>query len=243
MKKFLSLIMALALVLSLAACGQTPGANGDESSEDVTIIISSEETSANASSSPSDTNNSTQTPAACTHKNIQVTPAVAADCSKEGKTEGKICKDCGAVIVAAQTIPKDEQHYFAAATEDKPATCTVCGLTRGSVAGPATPSATVAGSFPIKQDGAEITYSISDVKFVENNSKCDITYHVSIINGPNEASYSWTVDVKQGDVGSMIAAGFTGSTPTLKPNERYEADFSTGPVDVIGHVGYCLVFR
>lgn len=245
MKKILALLLALVMVFALVACGETSGANGDESSEDTTIIISSEVTNTEVSSQAPTTNTevSSQAPAVCAHKNIQTNPAIAADCGKEGKTEEKVCKDCGAVVVAGQTIPKDTQHFYTAATADKPATCTVCGATRGSVAAPETPNTYV--SNPTKtENGATITFSISKVEYVGGTEKCNITYLVEIKNGPNAGSYSWAFDVGTGDTGSIIAGGFTGSTPSsLAPNENYTQTFETGPINAPGHFGYRLTFR
>ncbi len=267
MKKFLALIMALAMVFALVACGQTEGNESIESIEEV-IVVSSEESTSETSSTTSTTSTTTPTssttaptpsttaptsstttptsseaPAACTHKNVEVTPAVAANCAKEGKTEGKTCKDCGEVIVASQSIPKTEQHFFTAATTEKPATCTVCGLTRGGVKED-TPSIYIANP-TMSTNGATITFSVKQVKYVDDNkTQCNIIYHVSIKNGASEGTYSWKVDVAHGDVGSIIVGNIPGATPnSLAPNETFEQDFETGPVGLAGPVGYKLTFK
>lgn len=245
MKKFLALIMALAMIFALVACGQTEGTESNESIDEI-IVVSSEESTTNTSSdAPSTTTpptSSQQTTVACTHKNVQVTPAVEADCGKEGKTEGKVCKDCGAVIVASQTIPKSDQHYFTAATTEKPATCTVCGLTKGGVKEEALPAYIANATKNI--NGATISFSIKEVKYVENKTKCNIIYHVTITNGSFAGNYSWTLDVGTGDTGSIIAGGITASTPnSLAPNETFEQDFETGPINTTGNFGYRLTFK
>ncbi len=52
--------------------------------------------------------------------------AVSASCTKEGKTEGSHCSECGYVIKAQQIIPKTEHTYKEEIT--KPATCTEEGI-------------------------------------------------------------------------------------------------------------------
>ncbi len=52
--------------------------------------------------------------------------AVSASCTKEGKTEGSHCSECGYVIKAQQMIPKTEHTYEEEIT--KPATCTEEGI-------------------------------------------------------------------------------------------------------------------
>lgn len=246
MKKVLALIMALAMVFALVACGPTEGNESTESIEEI-IIISSEESTTNTSSNVPVTNTSsqTQTPVVCSHKNVETTPAEKSICGadgKDGKTEGKICKDCGAVLVAAQTIPREEQHYFTMATEDKPATCTVCGLTKGSVK--KEPPKAYVGVSTLNINGATLTFSISEVTYVENNTKCNIKYNVDIVNGPNASTYSWVVDVVTGDTGNAIALNIPGSTPTsIGANEKYNNTFETGPVNLTGGYGYRLNFK
>ena len=63
------------------------------------------------------------------HKNIETLPAEVATCSKEGKTMGARCKDCGTVTTPQETIPKTA-HIIEKIT-GKAATCTEEGLTEG----------------------------------------------------------------------------------------------------------------
>ncbi|MGN1419161.1 MAG: hypothetical protein ACI4W6_07515, partial [Acutalibacteraceae bacterium] len=61
--------------------------------------------------------------------------AVAATCTKEGKTEGSHCSVCGAVITAQKTVPVTEHTYTTVIVTPatcinegvKVLTCTVCG--------------------------------------------------------------------------------------------------------------------
>ena len=242
MKKILALLLALVMVFALAACGTTEGAETDVSSDDTTVVSSEESTPDVSSQAPTNTEVSSQATVACSHKNIKVIPAVEADCGKEGKTEEKVCNDCGAVVVAGQTIPKDTQHYYTAATADKPATCTVCGATRGTVAAPEAPKAYIQNP-TMTMNGATLTFSIDKVVYVENNTKCNIKYSVHIETGANSGTYSWKVDVGHGDVGSLIKGNISGETPALAANATYDGTFETGAVDVIGNVGYKLTFK
>ena len=58
-------------------------------------------------------------------------PAVAADCSNTGLTEGTICSVCHKVLVEPQVTPKDEsKHSPVEASVLKPATCTTNGIAR-----------------------------------------------------------------------------------------------------------------
>ena len=66
------------------------------------------------------------------HKNITTLKAVAATCSKTGKTEGKKCTDCGTVTVAQTTVPATGNHTGGTATCKSKAVCTVCGNAYGS---------------------------------------------------------------------------------------------------------------
>ena len=59
----------------------------------------------------------------------QILPAVAATCAQTGKTEGKMCADCGQILLAQQTVAKlahTEEHV-----PEIPATCTEPGKTAG----------------------------------------------------------------------------------------------------------------
>ncbi len=60
------------------------------------------------------------------HVNIKTLEAVASTCTKTGLTKGKKCGDCGKVIVAQQTVAKEDHTYSNMC--DK--TCNVCGKTR-----------------------------------------------------------------------------------------------------------------
>ena len=55
-----------------------------------------------------------------------VVPGEEATCGKEGKTEGKVCSVCNAVIVAQTTIPMTTEHNYVE-TVVKAATCEVAG--------------------------------------------------------------------------------------------------------------------
>ena len=65
----------------------------------------------------------------CEHKNVEIIPGKAATCEETGLTEGKVCADCGEVLVAQEVIPalghKEE------VIKGKAATCTEAGLTDG----------------------------------------------------------------------------------------------------------------
>ena len=65
----------------------------------------------------------------CEHKNVEIIPGKAATCEETGLTEGKVCADCGEVLVAQEVIPalghKEE------VIPGKAATCTEAGLTDG----------------------------------------------------------------------------------------------------------------
>lgn len=67
---------------------------------------------------------------ACTHKKIQIIPAVAATCINTGLTEGKRCSICG-VTVQEQTVIGIQGHKL---VNDPavPATCVDTGLSEGS---------------------------------------------------------------------------------------------------------------
>lgn len=79
---------------------------------------------------------------ACSHTNVEVLPAVAATCEKDGLTEGKHCKDCGETLVK-QEVVKATGHKWDNGTITKPATetetgvktftCTVCKKTKTEV--------------------------------------------------------------------------------------------------------------
>ncbi|MBR2893274.1 MAG: leucine-rich repeat protein [Clostridia bacterium] len=63
------------------------------------------------------------------HKNITTLKAVAATCTKTGKTEGKKCSDCGKVTVAQNTVPA--KGHKLTTLKAVAATCTKTGKTEG----------------------------------------------------------------------------------------------------------------
>lgn len=80
MKKLITLLLAVALVLSLAACG---GGNSE-------------------TSTGSETPNGTNTD----HTHVEETiPAVEPTCTETGLTEGKRCSECGETIVEQEVVP------------------------------------------------------------------------------------------------------------------------------------------
>lgn len=80
MKKLITLLLAVALVLSLAACG---GGNGETST---------------GSEPPNSTNTD--------HTHVEETiPAVEPTCTETGLTEGKCCSECGETIVEQEVVP------------------------------------------------------------------------------------------------------------------------------------------
>ena len=60
--------------------------------------------------------------------------AVAATCTATGKTEGKHCSVCNAILVAQETIAA-LGHKWTAADCDTPKTCSVCKVTEGKALG------------------------------------------------------------------------------------------------------------
>ncbi len=60
--------------------------------------------------------------------------AVAATCTKPGKTEGKHCSVCNEVLVAQKEIPV-KGHQWEDATCTAPKTCSVCKITEGEAKG------------------------------------------------------------------------------------------------------------
>lgn len=63
------------------------------------------------------------------HKNITTLKAVAATCTRTGKTEGKKCSDCGKVTVAQNTVPA--KGHKLTTLKAVAATCTKTGKTEG----------------------------------------------------------------------------------------------------------------
>lgn len=111
MKKILSLILALTLVLGLCACG-----------EDVPSP-----TPTNAPTSPSTTPTE---PTDCAHA-IEVVQTIPASCTEPG-SEISVCSLCGEEFT--REIPALD-HSFTAATCTAAPLCTVCGYTSGSALG------------------------------------------------------------------------------------------------------------
>ena len=63
------------------------------------------------------------------HTDVQLIPAVPATCTTAGKTEGKECKECGAVLIAPQDVPAHGHIYGSRADCTKPSKCIVCHTT------------------------------------------------------------------------------------------------------------------
>lgn len=70
--------------------------------------------------------------AVCTHENVQVIPGVAATCCADGKTEGKVCVDCGVTVQQWQVIPATGDHDVQV-VPGVVATCCTNGKTEGQV--------------------------------------------------------------------------------------------------------------
>lgn len=66
----------------------------------------------------------------CTHKKIQIIPAVAPTCMNTGLTEGKVCAICG-VTVQEQTVVARQGHKIVT-DKEVPANCVDTGLGEGS---------------------------------------------------------------------------------------------------------------
>ena len=62
--------------------------------------------------------------------NPMVLPAIEATCSKEGRTEGEVCRTCGEILVAQNPIEKLEHVWVA--NEDRDFSCTLDGLKGGN---------------------------------------------------------------------------------------------------------------
>ena len=52
-----------------------------------------------------------KTPASCQHKNIRIDKGYRATCEEKGKTDGKVCLDCGVVLQSQQPIKKKDHEY------------------------------------------------------------------------------------------------------------------------------------
>lgn len=98
MKVFLALLLTMVLCLSLAACGE------------------------NENSDNKNTN-----PAICAHGNIVTQNGIAATCTTNGMSEGKVCGDCGKVLVEQTAIAATGHSIETVAGTE--ATCTVNGTT------------------------------------------------------------------------------------------------------------------
>ena len=122
MKKIISMILALAVCLSLCACGHTHAfgewtvtAEPDCKTEGMKERIcecGEKETEAITASG---------------HTFGEVTPIVEQTCTQDGQEE-KTCIVCGETVVENLTATG---HNFKAATAFKPKTCSNCGLTEG----------------------------------------------------------------------------------------------------------------
>ena len=91
----------------------------------------------------------------------EVIPAVAATCTKDGKTEGSKCAVCGEILKAPETIAKLGHHFGTlelkrAAKPSKSGlltqTCSNCGETKDTVVAPVIAKATC-------KSGTKVTYS------------------------------------------------------------------------------------
>jgi uncharacterized repeat protein (TIGR02543 family) len=126
-KKFL-LILTIALVLLLCACGHT-----HEYAQEVVAPTCTQDGYTTYTCECGDTYNDNTVKAAHTKETL---PAQAASCTKEGLTEGAKCSVCGEILTAQQPTPV-AAHTYGEWTVAKDATytetgirekvCTVCG--------------------------------------------------------------------------------------------------------------------
>ena len=79
--------------------------NDATGSGDIAIEVTYKNGSTVVGKTTATTTVSIKTPA-CAHNNVETLAAVAATCTTDGKTEGKVCKDCGAVLVEQKTVAK-----------------------------------------------------------------------------------------------------------------------------------------
>ena len=65
----------------------------------------------------------------CNHENTEILPAVEATCTRDGKSEGKRCTDCGDILIPQETIPA--LGHTEVTIPGTPATLNAPGLTDG----------------------------------------------------------------------------------------------------------------
>lgn len=133
----------------------------------------------------------TETIAKTAHNKNTTIPAVSANCTKTGLTEGKKCSVCGTVTVAQQTVAK--KAHTEVVDKAVSATCTKAGLTEGkhcSVCGTVIVAQNVIGAighkdnnFDGKCDNCGISSSAPDNTPDDSGKECTCNCHESGLIG------------------------------------------------------------
>ncbi len=239
MKKFLVILLAVAMLLSLCACGdnetQATDPKGDnqsttsgEKTTETATTGSTEGTSENSTEAPTTgtteepTQGSTQAPVTnttCTHSWKAATCTTAKTCTKCGATEGKAAG-----------------HNWAAATCTAPKTCKTCKTTEGKAAGHNWTAATC--SAPKTCKTCKVTEG-SKGNHTYTNGVCTICKATSVLNPKTNLSSEEYVGNFGVSGTELIGAGIQLDGETLIVLERY---FTSAPSEE-DRIGTPIVYK
>ena len=183
----------------------------------------------------------TQTIPATGHTEVTVSGS-AATCTTPGKTEGKSCSVCGAVIQTQTAIPAT--GHTEVTVPAVPATCTQSGLTAGSTCSVCGETLIAQGTIPAPGH-TEITISATPATCTtagkSEGKKCAVCDTVTLAQAtiPATGHTDANGDLKCDSCGNSVDCPHSSLNPAVKENEVAATCTTAGSYDMVVYCSAC----